>query len=93
MPETEDVETLENFVWNTIHRQFYARRHEWFEVLDKMHFVMWWVPIGHQPSLEEGLERLEYLNAHRDSDHAFGWSWLEQAKLWRTKNCAAQAAE
>ena len=89
----EDVETLENFVWNTIHRQFYARRHEWFEVMDKMHFVMWWVPIGHQPSLEEGLERLEYLNAHGDSDHAFGWSWLEQAKLWRTKNCAAQAAE
>jgi hypothetical protein len=89
----EDVETLENFVWNTIHRQIYARRDEWFEVLGKMHFVMWWVPIGHQPSLEEGLARLEHLNAHGDSDHAFGWSWLEQAKLWRTKNCTAQAAE
>jgi hypothetical protein len=43
--------------------------------------------------MEEGLARLEHLNAHGDSDHAFGWSWLEQAKLWRTKNCTAQAAE
>ncbi len=26
----ESVETLENFVWNTVHRQFYERRAEWF---------------------------------------------------------------
>ena len=29
----QDVKTLENFVWNTVHRQFYERRQEWFEVL------------------------------------------------------------
>ncbi len=29
----ESVETLESFVWNTVHRQFYERRAEWFEVL------------------------------------------------------------
>ncbi|WP_208351252.1 DUF3291 domain-containing protein [Pseudaestuariivita rosea] len=87
----ESVETLENFVWNTVHRQFYERRHEWFEVLGDMHFVMWWVPEGHKPTLDEALERLEYLKNNGDSDHAFGWSYLKEAQLWKVKNCAAAA--
>ena len=57
----ESVQTLEAFVWNTIHRQFFARRAEWFEVLGQMHFVMWWVPQGHRPTLDEGLARLALL--------------------------------
>ena len=34
-----DVASLENFVWNTVHRQFYERRQEWFEVMGAQHFV------------------------------------------------------
>ena len=88
----EDVETLEGFVWNTVHRQFYERRAEWFEVLQSMHFVMWWVPEGHQPTQEEALARLEHLRVHGDSDHAFGWSYLEDARLWKTHRCGSEAA-
>ena len=84
----ESVETLENFVWNTVHRQFYERRREWFEVLGEMHFVMWWVPEGHQPTLEKGLERLEDLKANGNSPRAFGWDGLEAAKLWKERACA-----
>jgi hypothetical protein len=89
----ENVETLENFVFNTLHRRFYERRQEWFEVLGEMHFVMWWVPEGHRPSMEEALARLEHLKTHGDSDHAFGWSYLAQAKLWRSRGCVVEAAE
>jgi hypothetical protein len=89
----QDVATLENFVWNTVHRKFYERRAEWFEVLGKMHFVMWWVPAGHRPSLEEAQERLSWLQDHGDSDHAFGWSYLRQATLWKTHACHRMAAE
>jgi hypothetical protein len=89
----DSVEALEAFVWNTVHRQFYARRAEWFEVLGKMHFVMWRVPAGHRPTLDEGLERLAHLQAHGDSDHAFGWAHLPEARLWREARCAAVAAE
>jgi hypothetical protein len=90
----ESVETLENFVFNTVHRQFYARRREWFEVLGEMHFVMWWVPQGHRPTLDEALERLEHLKQNGDSDHAFGWSHIRDAQLLRTRSCApAMAAE
>ncbi|MDW3222282.1 MAG: DUF3291 domain-containing protein [Paracoccaceae bacterium] len=89
----ESVETLEKFVWGTIHKQFYARRQEWFEVLGAMHFVMWWVPIGHKPTLDEALARLEHLKTHGDSDHAFGWSYLNEASQWRDNRCAPVAAE
>lgn len=89
----KDVASLEHFVWNTVHKQFYDRRAEWFEVLGAMHFVMWWVPEGHRPTLDEALERLDHLRAHGDTDHAFGWSHLKEARLWKSQACAAQAAE
>ncbi len=89
----KDVESLEAFVWNTVHRRFYERRAEWFEVLGAMHFVMWWVPDGHRPTLDEGLARLAHLEAHGDSDHAFGWSHLRDARLRRVEACAEVAAQ
>jgi hypothetical protein len=89
----QSVETLENFVFNTVHRQFYARRQEWFEVLGEMHFVMWWVPEGHRPTLDEALARLEHLKQNGDSDHAFGWKYIRDAQVVRTRSCAPMAAE
>jgi hypothetical protein len=89
----ESVHTLEAFVWNTVHRAFYERRQEWFEVLGQMHFVMWWVPAGHRPSLDEALERLDHLRANGDSDHAFGWKYLADARLWKAHGCTQVAAE
>ena len=89
----ESVETLENFVWNTVHRKFYERRQEWFEVLGQMHFVMWWVPKGHKPTLDEALGRLEHLKQHGDSEDAFGWTYLKAAQLYKTRSCTQLAAE
>ena len=89
----EDAASLENFVFGTVHRLFYERRAEWFEVLGKMHFVMWWVPAGHKPTLEEGLARLAALQANGNSDQAFGWSYLKEAQAWKTHGCAQVAAE
>lgn len=89
----ESVETLEAFVWNTVHRQFYERRAEWFKVLGTMHFAMWWVPAGHRPTLDEALARLAHREKHGDSDHAFGWSHLDEARLWRDRSCSKVAAE
>ena len=88
----ENVETLEAFVWNTVHRQFYERRQDWFEVLGKMHFVMWWVPVGHKPTLAEALARLEHVTTNGDTDHAFGWKYLKDAKGWKTHQCGGKIA-
>ena len=89
----ESVETLEAFVWNTVHRAFYERRAEWFEVLGKLHFVMWWVPAGHRPTIDEAMARLAMKQEQGDSDEAFGWAYLKQARLWQSRGCTQVAAE
>jgi Domain of unknown function (DUF3291) len=88
----EDVASLEQFVFQTVHKRFYTRRAEWFDVMEKMHFVMWPVAVGHQPSLAEAWQRLEYLNKHGSSDHAFGWKHVKSANLWRSAQCSGSAA-
>ena len=88
----EDVESLEKFVWGTVHKKFYERRQEWFELIGEMHFVMWWVPDGHQPTLEEAMAKLEYRRQHGDSDEAFGWDWLKDAQMHKTHGCRPHAA-
>jgi hypothetical protein len=81
-------EDLEHFVWNTVHRQFYKKRAEWFSAMKSQHFVMWWVDEGHVPTVEEARNKLDYLERHGDSDQAFGWSHLPHIKLWQQARCA-----
>ena len=83
-----DIGSLENFVWKTVHKTFYERREQWFEVLEKQNFVMWPVEDGHEPTLAEAKERLDHLNQYGDSDQAFGWSYAPQARLWLEARCA-----
>jgi hypothetical protein len=84
----ESAEALEHFVWQTVHKRFYGQRHEWFEKMDESYFVMWWVPAGHQPTVQEAIERLDHLKRHGPSDHAFAWEGLPAAQLWKTARCA-----
>ena len=72
----QDFESLRTFVYKTLHLKFMERRAEWFEQLKTRHFVMWWVPEGHQPSLDEALARLKHLQENGDSEDAFGWDWM-----------------
>ncbi|MBI1418493.1 MAG: DUF3291 domain-containing protein [Limimaricola sp.] len=71
----DDLPSLRRFVFDTLHRRFLDRRAAWFEVLGEHHFVMWWVPDGHRPTLEEGLARLARLSAEGPGPAAFDWSW------------------
>ena len=84
----ENVEALETYVWQTVHKRFYGRRHEWFEKFEGPYFVMWWVPNGHRPTVAEGVERLDHLKNNGSSDHAFGWQSVPAAQLWKTARCA-----
>ena len=87
----EDAASLENFVWNTVHKQFYDRRAEWYDAVDQVRLVMWWVPVGHRPSVAEAMQRLRLLEEKGDSETAFGWSGLRDARLWKTKQCGEAA--
>jgi hypothetical protein len=83
-----NVEALERFVWQTVHKRFYGRREEWFERIETP-LVLWFVPAGHKPTMAEGVERLDHLIANGPSDHAFGWESLPEAQHWKTARCGA----
>ncbi len=83
----ETVEALERFVWATVHKQFYNRNGAWFEKPIAPHFVMWPIPAGQVPDLEEAMTRLAHLEKNGDSDFAFGWGHLAHIKLWMSRKC------
>ncbi len=84
----DDIESLGNYVFNTVHARFYERRAEWFQVMKSQHFVMWWIEDGHIPTLVEAMDRLAHKDGHGSTDHAFGWDFVEQG-AWR--RCAVAA--
>jgi len=67
----ESVETLREFVFRTGHVEPLRRRREWFHVADQPYSVLWWVPAGHIPTVEEASARLDQLRQHGLGPDAF----------------------
>ena len=88
-----DADALGRFVWNTLHRQFYARRGDWYVEAEQRpgpRMVLWHVLAGHRPSLAEAADRLDHLARHGDTDHAFGWDRVAQ-NGWTAHRCGVAA--
>jgi hypothetical protein len=70
-----DAEALQAFVYRSDHVAVMRRRREWFEKMD-LYMVLWWVPRGHRPAVEEGIERLGLLRSLGPSGDAFTFGKL-----------------
>jgi hypothetical protein len=69
-------EHLQLYVYRSGHLDYLRKRAEWFEKPKVAHYVLWWVPEGHIPTLEEARERLEHYRAHGPSPQAFWFGSL-----------------
>lgn len=67
----ESIETLREYAYRSEHVTFLRRRREWFVPLDGPSLVLWWVPAGHRPTLDEARERLGRLAADGPTPAAF----------------------
>jgi len=67
----ETIEALRTYVYKTAHAELLRNRHEWFEKFSGAYLVLWWIPAGYVPSIEEAKERLAHLEAHGPSPFAF----------------------
>ena len=85
----EDIASLGNYVFNTVHARFYDKGKDWFTAMSKPHFVMWYVPDGHTPTLVEAMDRLHHLQSHGSTEHAFGWDAVDTTN-WRRCALAAE---
>lgn len=67
----QDVPSLFDFVYKTVHTKVMDGKPNWFTHLTSHSTVMWWVKIGHVPSLEEAKKRLALLDDVGPSRDAF----------------------
>jgi len=67
----EDADSLSQFVFKSAHVEIMRRRREWFERMVEAYLVLWWVPKGHVPTVDEALAKLARLREHGPSPEAF----------------------
>ena len=67
----ESVEALENFVYRSNHVEALQKKAEWFERASRATLALWWIEIGHVPSVEEAKDRFDVLWRDGPSAEAF----------------------
>jgi hypothetical protein len=72
----ESIEALGDFAYrNPEHRGVLSKRAKWFHRIAEAHLVLWWVPAGHVPTVQEAEERLAFLRARGPTPIAFTLKW------------------
>jgi hypothetical protein len=77
----QDMDTLHNFTYQTVHSYFIKSRKKWFHQLDHPHAVLWWVEDGHIPTLFEAKAKLELLEKNGPTAEAFLFQQAEEFQL------------
>lgn len=70
----QDIESLRHFVYKTAHKELIQGRKAWFKDMPDMHQVLWWVPEGHIPSVQESKDKLNLLREHGPTKNAFSFA-------------------
>ncbi len=72
----ESPEQLREYVYKSAHYGIVQRREEWFDQSDGPNYALWWVPVGHRPSPEDGKARLDHLRERGETEFAFSFRQL-----------------
>ena len=70
----ESIEHLKRYVYYSAHVQVLRRRSDWFDKTRGHHLALWWIPVGHVPSVDEGKKRIAHLEMHGPTPFAFTFS-------------------
>ena len=72
----QDMASIRRYVYESEHVEFLKRRREWFTRSDVAQLVLWWLPAGHRPSVQEGIDKLNLLQAQGPTAAAFTFGAL-----------------
>lgn len=67
----ESMEALKDYTYRGEHLEYLRQRREWFAPMRERFLVLWWVPAGRLPGLQEGVARLQHLRRHGPTAFAF----------------------
>jgi len=66
-----DSKSLHDYVYHSAHIEIMRHKKTWFEHLREAYAVLWWVPAGHQPTIEEAKNKLDTLRREGPTAAAF----------------------
>lgn len=64
-------DALHDYTYRSDHKAVFTRRYEWFERASGPNVVLWWVPRGTMPTVQDALRRLGLLDDHGPTPEAF----------------------
>jgi hypothetical protein len=67
----ENAALLKDYVYKSAHTVVMKDRKKWFENFGQPYYVLWNIPAGCIPTLDEAVERLAHLQQKGPSEHAF----------------------
>lgn len=89
----ESIDALFDFTYRSDHTPYVSRRKEWFERLTVPMMALWWVPAGHAPAPHEAKAKLEYLEQHGATPHAFTFRQRFTVEQWLASRDAEKVQE
>jgi hypothetical protein len=72
----QSIDDLMRFVQSDGHIAIMKRRREWFVRMAEASLVLWWIPIGHIPTIAEAQDRLDSLRISGPGPRAFSFRQL-----------------
>ena len=69
----KDIESLHQFVYKSAHVEIMRQRKQWFKKMEQVYTVLWWIPRGDIPSIEEAKTKLVHLQTHGPTAEAFSF--------------------
>ena len=71
MSTWQSLDSLADFVFKSAHSAIMRERRKWFLPMKEAYAALWWVPIGHRPSIHEAEQRVAHLRQHGPTPVAF----------------------
>ena len=67
----EDVKSLEQYVYHSMHVEIMKRKREWFHHFNGFYYALWWIKAGAFPSAQQAAEKLKQLQVNGPSQEVF----------------------
>ena len=67
----ESVEDLHAYTYASDHTEMLNARKQWLDHVEGTSMALWWIPIGHRPTITESAERLRAIRKLGPTSYAF----------------------
>lgn len=69
----DSIDALFQYAYYSNHTDFFRRRTEWFSKMETPSLVMWWIEVGHIPTVAEAQDKLLLIEKNGPTPLAFNF--------------------